>query len=85
MAAGEFRLIQSEPGRLDSLRLARRDRVAPASNEVEVEVHATGLNFKEVLFAAALAAGGDGDRGFRTGMRGPGQPGWIERNGVRRW
>ena len=49
-----LRLVLHEPGRLESLRAAPCARQAPGPGEVEVEVYAVGLNFKEVLYAAGM-------------------------------
>jgi acyl transferase domain-containing protein/acyl carrier protein len=52
LAAGvPFRLQVREPGRLDSLHQTRLTRHAPSTGEVEIEVHAAGLNFLDVLSA----------------------------------
>ncbi|EGQ8542262.1 amino acid adenylation domain-containing protein [Vibrio parahaemolyticus] len=47
-----YTLTQNEPGNLQSLQFKSSSRVAPGPNEVEIEVLATGLSFKDVLFAA---------------------------------
>jgi acyl transferase domain-containing protein/NADPH:quinone reductase-like Zn-dependent oxidoreductase len=48
-------LQTDKPGRLDALSWARHPAaVSLKTNEVEVEVHATGLNFKDVLGAMAI-------------------------------
>ncbi|MBE7384658.1 MAG: SDR family NAD(P)-dependent oxidoreductase [Leptolyngbya sp. SIO1E4] len=49
-----FSLKISRPGRLDTLRFQPAARQHPGPGEVEIEVEATGLNFKEVLFALGL-------------------------------
>jgi acyl transferase domain-containing protein/aryl carrier-like protein len=43
-----------EPGSLDGLSLVATDRRPPASHEVEIEVHAAGLNFRDVLTALGV-------------------------------
>lgn len=48
-AGGPSRLVVPAPGILDELRLAPLTRRAPGPGEVEVEVHVTGLNFRDVL------------------------------------
>jgi acyl transferase domain-containing protein len=53
-SAENFRLALAAPGRLDSLGVEACLRDAPGPGEVEIEVFAAGLNFKEVLFAAGL-------------------------------
>ncbi|HBL59093.1 MAG TPA: hypothetical protein DDZ80_11385 [Cyanobacteria bacterium UBA8803] len=49
-----FCLQISHPGLLESLTFRPAARVAPSPGEVEIEVSATGLNFKEVLLALGL-------------------------------
>lgn len=48
------RLAIGTPGRLDDLRLEPIVRSAPAAHEVEIEVRATGLNFRDVLNALGM-------------------------------
>ena len=47
-------LARPASGRLDDLRLAPLERRAPAADEVEIEVLAAGLNFRDVLVALAM-------------------------------
>lgn len=48
-------LLKSEtPGVLDTLTLEPQTRRAPAAHEVEIEVIASGLNFKDVLYAMGM-------------------------------
>jgi acyl transferase domain-containing protein len=49
-----FRLEVSTPGILDNLILREIKRRAPEAGEVEIEVHATGLNFRDVMLALGL-------------------------------
>ncbi|GAX42273.1 polyketide synthase [Tolypothrix sp. NIES-4075] len=49
-----FRLNISSPGSLDSLTFESTTRQQPGLGEVEIEVAAVGLNFKEVLIALGL-------------------------------
>ena len=51
---GNFRLALARQGQLDSIGVEACQRDAPGPWEVEVEVLAAGLNFKDVLFAAGL-------------------------------
>jgi NADPH:quinone reductase-like Zn-dependent oxidoreductase/SAM-dependent methyltransferase/acyl carrier protein len=44
------------PGSLDSLRLAPMSRRAPGSEEVEIRVHAVGLNFRDIVLATGLVS-----------------------------
>ncbi len=50
----------TEPGLLEELAFVRGARRPPADGEVEIEVLATGLNFKDVLFALGLMPASDG-------------------------
>ncbi len=50
----DVRLEITELGNLDSFRFLDTSRVKPGPGEVEIEVYATGLNFKEVLFALGM-------------------------------
>ncbi|NEQ84376.1 MAG: zinc-binding dehydrogenase [Moorea sp. SIO2I5] len=49
-----FYLTISSPGALDTLTFQPAPNQKPGSGEVEIEVGAAGLNFKEVLFALGL-------------------------------
>ncbi|MEO8693820.1 MAG: SDR family NAD(P)-dependent oxidoreductase [Acidimicrobiales bacterium] len=51
---GDRRLVSGGPGILDTLELAPLVRVAPKAGEVEIRVHVTGLNFRDVLIALDL-------------------------------
>ncbi|MEX0870249.1 MAG: SDR family NAD(P)-dependent oxidoreductase [Aquisalimonadaceae bacterium] len=51
-----FTLRTTAFGSLDNLYLAPSEPAAPAANEVEIRVHATGLNFKDVLYALGMLA-----------------------------
>ena len=54
-----FQLRTQAPGALERLKLERVERRPPQAGEVEVEVEATGLNFRDVLLAlGALPAEG---------------------------
>jgi len=54
-----FQLIPSSPGILDSLELQPVARRKPGPGEVEIQVRATGLNFKDVLKALGTYQGDD--------------------------
>jgi len=49
--AGVRRVVVGDLGDLDSIRVVPHSRRAPGPGEVEVEVRATGLNFRDVLSA----------------------------------
>ncbi|MGE8685919.1 MAG: SDR family NAD(P)-dependent oxidoreductase [Achromobacter sp.] len=55
------------PGQLRNLRWESHDRRPPADDEVEVRVHATGLNFRDVMYALGLLA----DEALENGYAGP--------------
>lgn len=55
------------PGQLRNLRWEAHPRKAPADNEIEVEVHATGLNFRDVMYALGLLS----DEAIENGFAGP--------------
>ncbi|GCE30404.1 polyketide synthase [Dictyobacter alpinus] len=48
------------PGSLDNLRLGMATRPQPAKGEIEIQVSAAGLNFKDVLFALGMLDYQDG-------------------------
>jgi acyl transferase domain-containing protein len=62
-----FCLAVGMPGQFDSLGLQSCAREAPRAGEVEIEVFAAGLNFKEVLFASGLLPEVEAS-GFRLGL-----------------
>lgn len=66
-----FYLDISSPGSLNSLTFRPDTRQNPGPGEVEIEVSATGLNFKEVLFAAGLMP--PAAPGFKFGLECAGQ------------
>lgn len=53
-AAAALALSQRDMGRLDSLHWAAARKTAPREGEVEVQVQATGLNFRDVMSARGL-------------------------------
>ncbi len=58
-----YRLGTSRAGSLENLRLEAAPRRAPAAHEIEIEVHAAGLNFMNVLSALAAYPGAPGGLG----------------------
>jgi len=56
-AGQAFRLVAEAPGILDELALRALDRRAPDPGEIEIEVHAAGLNFSDVLKAMGIYPG----------------------------
>lgn len=55
------------PGQLRHLRWEAHPNRFPTEEEVEVEVHATGLNFRDVMYALGLLS----DEGVENGFAGP--------------
>ncbi len=56
--ATSFALVTRQPGILDALHLEPIERRAPGQGEVEVEVHAAALNFRDVMNALGTYPGG---------------------------
>ena len=54
---GPFQLRITQAGSFDALKFMPYEREAPVSGQVEIEVHATGLNFSDVLKALGLYPG----------------------------
>lgn len=54
-----FRVETSQPGVLDSLELRAAPRLSPGPGQVEIEVHAAGLNFIDVMKALGVYPGMD--------------------------
>ena len=48
------RLITSQAGVFDHLTLQQIERITPAKGEIEVEIHAAGLNFRDVMKALGI-------------------------------
>ncbi|MBU6352382.1 MAG: methyltransferase, partial [Chloroflexi bacterium] len=63
LPAGPYRLDISERGLLDALQLQPLERRAPAAGEVEIEVQASSLNFRDVLSALGTYPGDAGALG----------------------
>jgi myxalamid-type polyketide synthase MxaB len=62
--AGEgFQLTTTARGVLDHLAIEPRPRVRPGPGEVEIRVHAAGLNFRDVLNALGMYPGDPGPMG----------------------
>ena len=55
------------PGQLRNLRWEARELTAPAADELDIEVRATGLNFRDVMFALGLLS----DEAIENGFSGP--------------
>ena len=53
-AADSFRLELTQPGVVENLALVAQTRRRLAAGEVEIQVHAAGLNFRDVLFVLEL-------------------------------
>ena len=55
------------PGQLRNLRWESHPRVLPQHDEIEVEVEATGLNFRDIMYALGLLS----DEAIENGFAGP--------------
>ncbi|WP_433713389.1 SDR family NAD(P)-dependent oxidoreductase [Nocardia sp. CA-084685] len=62
-----FGLTITSPGALDGLHYHLRERVAPAADEVEIEVIAAGLNFLDVMIALGQIPSLESVSGHRFG------------------
>jgi acyl transferase domain-containing protein/acyl carrier protein len=85
ISAGPYALEFSERGSIDNLRIVPKTRRAPGKGEIEIELKATGLNFRDVLnvlgmypgeagplgqdAAGVVSAVGEGVDGFEVGDR----------------
>jgi acyl transferase domain-containing protein/acyl carrier protein/ubiquinone/menaquinone biosynthesis C-methylase UbiE len=68
-ASKRFRFEVSRPGILESLRACSVQPTTPKSNEVEIEVLAAGLNFKDLMLAMGmLPKDADGSSGQLLGL-----------------
>jgi NADPH:quinone reductase-like Zn-dependent oxidoreductase/NAD(P)-dependent dehydrogenase (short-subunit alcohol dehydrogenase family)/acyl carrier protein len=67
LAAPTLRLAFQTPGQLRNLRWEAHPRALPAAHEIEVEVHATGLNFRDVMYALGMLS----DEAIEEGFAGP--------------
>ena len=61
------RLDFSQPGQLKNLRWTAEARPQPGAGEVEIEVRAAGLNFRDVMYAMGLLS----DEAVEQGFAGP--------------
>ncbi len=59
-----YELKTSSPGILENLSLCPVERRSPEQGEVEIEVHATGLGFRDVLMALGRYPGGSHPFGY---------------------
>ncbi|MCD0501932.1 type I polyketide synthase [Bordetella petrii] len=65
--AAHIRLGFDFPGQLRNLRWESGSVQAPAEDELEIEVHATGLNFRDVMYALGMLS----DEAIENGFAGP--------------
>ena len=56
---GSYELVVSEMGTLDKLEIKPRSRRSPGMGEIEIEVFATGLGFRDVLMALGMYPGSE--------------------------
>ncbi len=66
---GDWRLEPESPGSLDQFKREPVKRRPPGSGEVEIAVHATGLNFKDVLNVLGIYPGDPGPLGAECAGR----------------
>lgn len=59
-----LRLAFNVPGQLRNLHWETHPRTLPAEHQIEVEVHATGLNFRDVMYALGLLSDEAIENGF---------------------
>ncbi|MDH6710462.1 acyl transferase domain-containing protein/acyl carrier protein [Kitasatospora sp. MAA19] len=69
--ADRFQLHAGRLGDLDALRLTTTPRRAPGPGEVELRLHAAGVNFRDVLTAMGMLATDD-EAGYRIGFEAAG-------------
>jgi len=62
-----LRLGFQTPGQLRNLRWEEQPRIVPGNGELEVEVHASGLNFRDVMYALGMLS----DEAIENGFAGP--------------
>ncbi|MHB8849144.1 MAG: SDR family NAD(P)-dependent oxidoreductase, partial [Burkholderiales bacterium] len=62
-----LRLSFDTPGQLRHLYWNKHSYVAPKDDEIEVDVHATGLNFRDVMYALGMLS----DEAVENGFAGP--------------
>jgi len=55
------------PGQLRNLHWESHPRVSPVEDEIEIDVHATGLNFRDVMYALGMLS----DEAVENGFAGP--------------
>ena len=61
--AGPVRLENNRPGQLDSLSITAARRRTPGAGQVEIQVHAAGVNFRDVMGALGMYPGNPGPLG----------------------
>jgi len=66
--ATPFRVAMPQPGVLERLRLLGTRRTEPQAGEVEIHVHASGLNFHDVFVAMGILAPDHGDLAGSLGL-----------------
>ncbi|KPU61416.1 zinc-binding dehydrogenase family protein [Pseudomonas fluorescens] len=66
-APAQIKLGFDLPGQLRNLRWEARTARAPADDELDIEVQATGLNFRDVMYALGLLS----DEAIENGFSGP--------------
>jgi len=69
--AENFQVNMAALGQIDTLALADSERQAPGAGQIEVQMHAAGLNFKDVLRALGMLSS-EHDAGLAQGFGGEG-------------
>ena len=83
MPSSTVRLGMQSPGQLRNLRWESHPRVSPAEDEIEIDVHATGLNFRDVMYAQGLLSDEAVENGFAGHTLGLEMSGIINRVGAK--
>lgn len=65
--ARQVRLGFEQPGQLRNLRWESHPELSPASDQLDIQVQATGLNFRDVMYALGLLS----DEAIENGFSGP--------------
>ncbi len=78
---GDTEVLAFTPGTLDSLRWTRGQRRAPGDGEVEIALRATGLNFRDVMFALGILPDEAVENGFAGATVGMEAAGIVTRVG----
>lgn len=78
-----YRLGFEMPGQLRNLRWEKHPYIAPAEDELEVEIRATGLNFRDIMYALGLLSDEAIENGFAGATLGLEFTGTVVRAGAK--